>query len=220
MSTRKKSQQDDEEYRVMMEYRSTLQRLAEQSQSDYDKAVMTLSGGALGISFGYLKDVAGPPPHLYNYLLNLAWSAWTISVVACLFSLAFSGLALRKEIAKLDEDWSQPTEGTTIWDKLTGVLNWSGGTLFAVGAFLMIFFVALNHHEQHAAANSPATNPAPAIPTGTGGGSNTTSGSRPHNSAPATNAAPANPQIIQSNATPRPALTAAPAKLPIPAATP
>ena len=204
----------------MMEYRSTLQRLAEESQSDYDKAVMTLSGGALGISFGYLKDVAGPPPYLHSLLLNLAWTAWTFSVVACLFSLAFSSLALNKEIAKLDEDWSQPTEGTTIWDRVTGILNWSGGSLFAVGAFLMIFFVALNHHEQHATANPPATNTTAAFPTGTGSGPNTQTGNRPYGPAPSAQPASANPQITQSSASPHSTLTAAPANSAVPAATP
>lgn len=40
------------------EYRQTLINLEQQMQSTYDKAVMTLSGGALGISLAFLKDVA------------------------------------------------------------------------------------------------------------------------------------------------------------------
>ena len=185
-----------------MTYRDTLQRLAEQSQSDYDKAVMTLSGGALGVSFGYMKDIAGPPPYTHSLLLNLSWTAWTFSVIACLFSLGISALALHKEIAKIDADWSQDSRGPTIWNTVTIMLNWSGGILFAVGAFLMISFVALNHHEQHAALNTTATSTA--IPTGAGGGPNPTSG----NGATSTNqAAPSitsNPPINQPYATPNP----------------
>ena len=55
-----------------MTYRETLQRLAGSSQSEHDKAVMTLSGGALGISFAFLKDVATPPPYFSGCYYFLA----------------------------------------------------------------------------------------------------------------------------------------------------
>lgn len=209
MSASKKIQQETDEYKAAMAYRDTLQRLAEQSQSDYDKAVMTLSGGALGVSFGYMKDIAGPPPYAHSLLLNLSWTAWTLSVIACLFSLGISALALHKEIAKIDADWSQQSRGPTVWNTVTIVLNWSGGILFAVGAFLMISFVALNHHEQHATLGTTATATAPAISTGAGSGPNSTSGNWAASSSQTTSPLTSNPPVVQPNATPNPTSKAA-----------
>ena len=42
---------------VGRQYRDNLQKIEGEMQSEYDKAVMTLSGGAIGISFAFIKDV-------------------------------------------------------------------------------------------------------------------------------------------------------------------
>ena len=42
-------------------YRARLARLRTRAFANYDKAVITLSGGALGISFAFVKDAVGRP---------------------------------------------------------------------------------------------------------------------------------------------------------------
>lgn len=34
----------------------------QQAQTDYEKTVLSLSGGALGISFAFVKDIVGSKP--------------------------------------------------------------------------------------------------------------------------------------------------------------
>ena len=155
LAAAKNAEQANDAYAAALAHRSTLARLAEQSQSDYDKAVMTLSGGALGISFGYVKEVAGNPPYAHWGILLAAWSAWTVSVAACLFSLSISGVALRKEIDKIDDELLRPeaddgqrAKGGRAWDKATNLLNLAGGILFAVGAAAMIGFVISSQYAQ------------------------------------------------------------------------
>ena len=149
-------------------YRDTLSRLAEQAQSEYDKAVMTLSGGALGISFGYLKDIAGPPPHAHTWLLVFAWLSWTVSVFSCLFSQASSASAMRLAIAQLDlnSPEAEPTGGT--FNRITQWLNRLAGGLFVVGTLFMIVFAVLNQNEQQSNPSHPTavTQPTAASPTG------------------------------------------------------
>ena len=54
------------------DYRKGLQALEQKMQSEYDKAVMALSGGALGVSMTFLKDVVlNQGVHGGNFLL---WS--------------------------------------------------------------------------------------------------------------------------------------------------
>ncbi len=75
---------------AMFEYRNHLVLAGQKAQEDYDKAVMTLSGGALGISFAFLKDIVGPGDLLNETLLFFAWISWGLSVTAVLFSYYFS----------------------------------------------------------------------------------------------------------------------------------
>jgi hypothetical protein len=154
----KSAQQATEVYAAALAHRSTLARLEEQTQSDYDKAVMSLSGGALGVSLLYIRQVADSPPYAYWSILLVAWSAWTLSVTSCLFSLAISGVALRKEIDQLDEELLQERPGTIdekkakggrVWDAVTGFLNWAGSILFVVGAVSMFGFVWCSQYDRY-----------------------------------------------------------------------
>ncbi|WP_134984071.1 hypothetical protein [Xanthomonas axonopodis] len=50
------------------EYRQWLVVAEQKAQEDYDKTVLTLSGGALGISFAFVKDIVGQNP-----IQNSSW---------------------------------------------------------------------------------------------------------------------------------------------------
>src|ERR1051325_8367007 len=71
---------------ALFEYRNHLVLAGQKAQEDYDKAVMTLSGGALGVSFAFLKDIVGPGDLLNETLLFFSWISWGLSVTAVLFS--------------------------------------------------------------------------------------------------------------------------------------
>jgi hypothetical protein len=42
------------------QYRALLVQTWQKTQDDIDKAILSLSGGALGVSFVFLKDIVGP----------------------------------------------------------------------------------------------------------------------------------------------------------------
>ncbi len=91
------SDDDDRSYRQLLETCET------QASSDFDKTAVTLSGGALGLSLVYLKDIA-PAPLVWtvNWLLQPAWLCLVASLLAVLSSQLSSMKSMRYEIERLD----------------------------------------------------------------------------------------------------------------------
>src|SRR5262245_17256947 len=87
----------------LSEYRRHLVSAEQKTQDDYDKTVLTLSGGALGISFAFVDKFIRQGPTIRPDLLVAAWTAWVASVGLVLVSFYVSGLALRKAINQTDE---------------------------------------------------------------------------------------------------------------------
>src|SRR5690242_8681658 len=83
------------------EYRKHCVTAEQKAQEDFDKWVLTLSGGGLGTSFAFIKDLIGTGPLAHPLLLFSAWSAWAVSIVATLASFFFSQLALRTAIRQV-----------------------------------------------------------------------------------------------------------------------
>src|SRR5262245_25066253 len=75
-------------------YRTHLIESWQKSQVAYDKAVLALSAGALGVTINFVKDIIGGPP-IAMWLLVLAWIAWAVSCAAILYS-HFSSVAAHK----------------------------------------------------------------------------------------------------------------------------
>src|SRR5438552_1062864 len=84
------------------DYRASLQKLEQDMQREYDKAVMALSGGAFGVSLTFLKDVVGTSHIAEPFFLLIAWIAWGLSVTCVLFSYFTSTLALRAALEQVD----------------------------------------------------------------------------------------------------------------------
>jgi hypothetical protein len=124
-------------------YREYLVNATQKAQDDYDKAVLSLSGGALGISFAFVKDVVGEEPLINPNLLLAAWFAWGLSVSATLISLYTSHRTFKVAIKKLDEGTIRANPGG--WtDRATIALNLSSMVLFLLGVTLIIAFVSFN----------------------------------------------------------------------------
>jgi hypothetical protein len=154
------------------EYRQWLVLAEQKAQEDYDKTVLTLSGGALGISFAFVKDIVGTNPITHSSWLVASWVLWAMSTAAMLGSFFVSRLALRKAILQCDDGtiFCKPPGG--FYTVLTRWLNVGGAILFLLGVCFMAAFVQSNitqreirHDRQEAvqsAAKSAITAPASA----------------------------------------------------------
>ncbi len=144
----------------LADYRKHLVAAEQKPQEDFDKTVLSLSGGALGISFVFLKDVIGPKPIDDPHFLFFAWVSWGFSTMCVLASYFMSHLALRRAIKQVDDGsiWKRKAGGP--FRILTAVLNASGAVLFLVGVCSITLFASANLSQKGA----PSGNTTPSTP--------------------------------------------------------
>lgn len=128
----------------LLDYRKQLVAAEQKSQEDFDKTVLSLSGGALGISFVFLKDVVGEKPIVDHAYLLSAWICWGLSTLAVLASYYMSHLALREAITQVDKGtiYGQTPGGR--YASATAVLNAVGAVLFLFGVLSITLFASSN----------------------------------------------------------------------------
>lgn len=129
---------------IRKQYRENLATLEQKAQDDYDKTILTLSGGALGITIAFIKDIVGNDPVINSNLIFYAWLLWGISISAILLSFYFSILAMRKAIDQIDEGANNIKKPGGWFDSVTGILNAVGGLFFIAGVILAAIFIRQN----------------------------------------------------------------------------
>ncbi len=166
----------------MAAYRQSLIEAEKQGQDSFDKTVLSLSGGALGISFVFIKDIIGVGAIVLPHLLLAAWVCWALSMLAILVSFYTSNRALRKAIEQCDNGTIQrgpakpsDTPGCEppggYFAKVTKNLNLAGIVFLILGIAVMCAFVYFNllqrelkdepkQAEQSHAAAAPNADPA------------------------------------------------------------
>jgi len=149
----------------LADYRKWLVAAEQKSQEDFDKTVLSLSGGALGISFIFLKDVIGPKPIVMPSFLLAAWLVWAFSTFVVLTSYYLSHLALRRAITQVDDGtiYNQPPGGK--FARLTAILNATGAVLFLVGVCCITVFAGVNLSTKGAPNDRKETTISTAAPT-------------------------------------------------------
>ena len=143
----------------MNEYRNILIAAEQKSQDDYDKTLVSLSGGALGISFIFIEQVIGDNQVISECILISAWSVWCFSLASIVFSFFFSRLALRKAINQCDNNnYSGGVGGLA--SKVTACLNALSGLSFIIGVVLIIVFCSKNLGGKVVSDSNKPANPA------------------------------------------------------------
>lgn len=130
--------------KALLEWRQSLIVTGEKSQTEYDRLLATLSGGALGISFAFVKNfIVDDSPHVLSMLM-VSWGSWTFSILCVLFSHFFSTKALRKAVKQHDDKTfhTEPVGGA--YDHVLVWLNLLGGLAFVFGAISMCVFAFYN----------------------------------------------------------------------------
>jgi len=136
--------EDDARQKQLDAYRCVLASAAQSTQSEYDKAVMALSGGALGISFTLLRDVLGTKALASFGFLFWAWMLWIISISSIFVSFYTSIKACNRALSDTDNGLVDKTNAQSGWAKVTAILNVSAGICFLTGVVFLAIFVACN----------------------------------------------------------------------------
>jgi len=154
---------DQEDEDRLFEHRKFLVLAEQKAQEDFDKTVLALSAGALGVSFAFIKDVVGGQPVGATSFLIVAWLSWAFSAFSVLASYYLSQLALRHAIGQVDRRVSSKERPGGKFASWTAVLNAAGAILFLIGTCSMTVCVSANAsnigvvHERKEAAPVPAT---------------------------------------------------------------
>ncbi len=125
-------------------YRDTLLTAEQKAQENFDKTILALSGGALGITFAFIKDIVGDKPIVNSNLILFAWLSWGISISSVLLSYYFSQMALRKAIKQVDDGEIYKSHPGGSFDLVTGIVNALSGIFFLVGVVLAAIFAQSN----------------------------------------------------------------------------
>lgn len=95
---------DWERRREYMDLRKVYMAGEQQAYDDFDKAMLTLAGGAFGLSVLFVQQFAPNP--IMTWLLFTAWCCFIISLLATMISFMTSQKAFRKSIDNLDRIYS------------------------------------------------------------------------------------------------------------------
>jgi hypothetical protein len=118
--------------------RERLLALHESTTQAFDKAIMTLSGGALAVSISFIHDVAHHPRH--RGIIGASWALFVLSLLLILWSFLTSERASRRMIHQMaDPDTELIPEG-----RMTDWLNWCSAGSFLGGAVCLVLFAVLN----------------------------------------------------------------------------
>jgi len=131
------------------DFRKFLLSSQQAMQSEYDKSILALSGGALGVSMAFLKDIILQQGQTVRTVvgggfLMSAWLCWGASVTCTLVSFYASTQAFGRAIQQADSGaiYSEAVGGR--FNTLTKWLNLAAGLLFMVGVISIVLFVHAN----------------------------------------------------------------------------
>jgi preprotein translocase subunit SecG len=129
------------DYETYLKYRFSLDTAELEVSGRYDKWVLTLSGGALGLSITFLDKIAKNPIPETKFYLACAWAFFVISLVLGLISLLTSQSSIREGRDNLDKMLEKKPLGKVgLYSKVTNALNWLSGSAFVIGTVLLCVF--------------------------------------------------------------------------------
>lgn len=161
-------EQDDEdeaeERREYLEERKLLIDLNNQACQSFDKTVILLAGGALGISITFIQQIAPHPPRATLPLLVWAWGLLVLALLVILFSLFTSQVGMQRAQHELNKEYYSGTlpispkqfllrvcdsfgAGFTRffgWRPLTSILNFLAIVFTIAGITLLAWFSIQN----------------------------------------------------------------------------
>jgi hypothetical protein len=134
---------------------------AEQAQEDinsgadsFDKSMLTLSSGALGVSLAVIKDLVPLGQALWKSLLLTSWIAFALCITTTVVSFLLSIAAVKKHRELLDRMYEEKkgelaNAVPTAWNKSVWFCTRIALVFFLTGLLCTMIFVVVNVQEYH-----------------------------------------------------------------------
>lgn len=139
------SDDDTENY---LKERKSLIEAQQQCYQQFDKAILTLSTGGLGVSIIFLRDIL-PFEQITNYWFLIgSWILFTISILSTLISFLTSQYAYSVQLRLIEEYFLEKDSDALTkknrFAQITGGLNISAAVFFILAVISTIVFVSIN----------------------------------------------------------------------------
>lgn len=138
---------NDWKYQEYIKERQLLFNAKLQGSQSLDKAILTLSAGALGLSLTFIRQIAPHPQLPTLKFIILAWICFGLSILLTLISFLTSQKACDKQIEILEATFlgqEKREKLTNKYSRTTAILNWFSIALFIAGVTLFALFSAIN----------------------------------------------------------------------------
>jgi hypothetical protein len=121
---------------------------------DFDKSVLALSGGALGLSLTFIQHIAPRPQ--FTWILALAWAAFIVSLLSLLLSQYYSTGCLETDLENAGRRYAGLEPMTNKADKWTRRLNRYSIAGCVLGFMLLTAFAFCNLPTPNGTDTPPA----------------------------------------------------------------
>ncbi len=139
------------------EYRNLLIDIEQRVSEQFDKTMLTITGGSLAISLAFIKDVIGDGTMQVGWLLVTSWACLTTCLILILVSFYFGLLAYRKAQDQVDDKTiKQETPGGG-YSTILSMCNAFGIALLCAGLITLFTFAYFNLTKE--IPNGSKTNP-------------------------------------------------------------
>lgn len=118
------------------------------SFQQFDKAILTLSGGGLGLSISFIHQVIQLENAFYKWLLILSWILFALSVMLTLISFITSQFAFDHQL-KLAEKYYVDNDECALKEfnkpaRATTIINITSAVSFLIAVISLVLFVSFN----------------------------------------------------------------------------
>jgi hypothetical protein len=140
-----------------------VQRDIDSGADSFDKSMLTLSSGALGVSLAIIKDIVPLGRAAWIPLLLISWISFALCIVTTVVSFLFSIAAQKKHRQLLDEMWTTKNRELekrkpSAWNTAVWVCARTALTLFLVGLACTVIFLVKNVSGSRTEAAAKTTN--------------------------------------------------------------
>lgn len=125
-------------------YREYLLDVERQLKDKYEKLVVALAGGSLGLSITFLKDIVGDTEPVCAWTLLIAWAMFVISIGCTLGAIYFGMEAYRKAILQVDDGSIREQKAGGKFARITKLLHKIAAIALILGLVLISIFAFLN----------------------------------------------------------------------------
>ena len=152
---------DEATHRTYSDYMNQLRSERHSSFVQFDKAILSLSGGTLAVSIAFIKDLVPPTELVCLPLLLASWVLLGLSIASTVVSFLFSQNAYARQTASAEryfvdgEQEARETENP--FSLITSRLNYFSAACFLSALLATIIFAGLNLSRANAKMGTKET---------------------------------------------------------------